>query len=116
MQNKSVVNPLGLDELVFKISLNVKDPLRKSVPTRNRLPLFKRRTRWLMGQSLWSIKIVDDSSVDVYRDPLKKLQKFYYENTLPIGKGKQPHRIVSTMNLKSSRRNLISLSWMFKMA
>ena len=109
MQNKSVVNPLGLDELVFKISLNVKDPLRKSVPDKEQASAIQEANKMADGTVSVSIKIVDDSSVDVYRDPLKKLQKFYYENTLPIGKGKQPHRIVSTMNLNKFKKEFDQL-------
>ena len=109
MQNKSVVNPLGLDELVFKISLNVKDPLRKSVPDKEQASAIQEANKMADGTVSVSIKIVDDSSVDVYRDPLKKLQKFYYENTLPIGKGKQPHRIVSTMNLNKFKKEFDAL-------
>ena len=109
MQNKSVVNPLGLDELVFKISLNGKDPLRKSVPDKEQASAIQEANKMADGTVSVSIKIVDDSSVDVYRDPLKKLQKFYYENTLPIGKGKQPHRIVSTMNLNKFKKEFDQL-------
>ena len=98
--NVTVTNHVSLSETLMKVSMQVKDPLRKSVPDKAEAQKIQTDNDMADGTVSVSRKIVDDGCVDVYREPLKKLQKFYYANTLSIGKGKQPHRVVSMKGLR----------------
>ena len=98
--NVTATNHVSLSEVLMKVSMQVKDPMRKSVPDKAEAQKIMTDNDMADGTVSVSRKIVDDGCVDVYREPLKKLQKFYYDNTLPIGKGKQPHRVVGMKGLR----------------
>tara|TARA_Y100000310_G_scaffold326104_1_gene390531 strand:+ start:498 stop:1433 length:936 start_codon:yes stop_codon:yes gene_type:complete len=102
-------NQVTLSEALMKVQMQVKDPLRKSVPDKGEAEKIQSANDMAEGTISVSRKIVDDGAVEVYRTPLKKLLKFYYDNTLSIGKGKQPHRVVSMKNLPKFQKEFQDL-------
>jgi len=108
-ENVTVTNHVSLSETLMKISMQVKDPLRKSVPDKAEAQKIQTDNDMADGTVSVSRKIVDDGCVDIYREPLKKLQKFYYAHTLSIGKGKQPHRVVGMKGLGKFQKEFKTL-------
>ncbi|SVC33171.1 uncharacterized protein METZ01_LOCUS286025, partial [marine metagenome] len=109
MTNVTQTNHVSLSESLMKVQMQVKDPLRKSVPDKVEAQKIQSDNDMAEGTIAVSRKIVDDGAVEVYRTPLKALSKYYYDNSLPIGKGKQPHRVVSMKNLPKFQKEFTDL-------
>ena len=107
--SKMATNQLPMSKVLMKVTFQVKDPLRKSVPDKTEAELIRKRENMSENALTVSKKIVDDASVEAYRKPLKELQKFYYDNTLPVGKGKQPHRVVPIKSLNKFQKDFMEL-------
>lgn len=100
---------LALDKCVAKVSCNMQDPLRKSVPDKSEQDKVIAENGMADNAFRCTKQIVDTQSVAVYRAPFTKLREFYTKNTLPIGDGKQPYRLVSVKHLRKFQQQLNEL-------
>ena len=90
---------LSLDKTCFKVSLSVKDPLRKSMPDSDGADKIVRESNMQdSGAVKVNIALLDKSSTKKYTDPIKELRQYFTDNSVPIGSGKQKFRMITKQN------------------
>ena len=91
-----VFGELSLDKTCFKVSLSIKDPLRKSMPDSDGADKIVRESNMQdSGAVRVNIALLDKLSVKAYTDPIKELRQYFTENSVPIGSGKQKFRMIT---------------------
>ena len=94
-----VFGGLSLDQICFKVSLSVKDPLRKSMPDSDGADKIVRESNMQdSGAVKVNIALLDKASTKKYTEPLKELRNYFVENSVPIGAGKQKFRMITKFN------------------
>ena len=97
---------LSIDKVCMKVSVSIKDPLRKSMPDTDEAKKIQSDHKMSDNAVRVNINLLDKTTVKDYRDPIKELRETYTENTLPVASGKQNYRLVSIKHLSKLRKDL----------
>ena len=85
---------VSLDKLCVQVKLSIKDPLRKSIKDLSGSKELAQAHSMSEGAVNVSIKLMPGDMIKGYTDSLSALRKYYTDNSMPIGSGKQTNRII----------------------
>jgi len=85
---------MSIDKVCMKVSLNISDPLRKSMPDKGEAQAIANANGMKENAVRVSVALFDKTTVDCYRKPLGELREEVKKRTLPVASDAQPFRLV----------------------